>query len=181
MANDVVNVFRIDCDSIAVPLIEAEITGLVAELRAGTKFGVDAQWQPQNWQTLRFVSPWAPDFDMQDNLTKRLCAVHPSVVVWNFYCEEFLQAVGVRLSTLSSGQVDSVTEDAAIVLADIVGWDNEATENEWNYEAIERAVGALQAKCADKAVATWAARQSIPVAGVDLDPYYVVALGLHNY
>lgn len=64
---------------------------------------------PDNDDPCRFISAWAPDFDLQDHLVRRLAIIDPTVRLANIYREEFLQAVGTRVAWVSSSGIESTT------------------------------------------------------------------------
>ena len=143
MANNVVNVFSVECAAAAVGAVEHEVGRLATELVVGIGL-TDARthWAPDGERGFRFVSAWGPDFDLQDHVTRRLAAIDPSVVVSNYYCEEFYQAVGVRLAGVSDGAITAIVEDTAL----------EVTDDADSLDAPEEKIQTL---CADAARGRW--------------------------
>ena len=158
MANDVVNVFFIECHGFALKRIESAVVQLEQDLQAGLKLGEGrTRWEP-NWEyCLRFVSAWSPDFGLHDQLTTRLAAIDSSVIVMSHYVQEFGELVGVRIAGVSGDAVVAVEDNGAL--------DFEESSD----EVLEKATTEVLDQCQVRAEALWADRSPFPVELVDLD------------
>ena len=159
MANDVINVFSIECHSFAMKRIEAALLKLDQDLQAGLVLGEgQSRWEP-NWESsLRFVSAWSPDFSLHDQLTRRLAAVDSSITVTSHCVQEFGELVGVRIAGVRGEAVEAVEDYGAL----------ECEENASD-EDLESATARLMEECGVRAKELWANRSPFAVELVDLD------------
>ena len=116
MANDVENILRFQCAEARAPEV-AEALRKIAREVVRKKFDMGdhrTRWEPNGDEDWRFLSPWGPAEHLQDELTRQLAAVDPTVVVTNYYSEEFDQFFGARITRVERKKVRAYVHDCAL-------------------------------------------------------------------
>ena len=115
MANDVENILMFKCAETRAPEVVEALRKIAREV-VRKKFDMGdhrTRWEPgdKEW---RFLSPWGPAEHLQDELTRQLAAVDPTVVVTNYYSEEFGQAIGARITRVERKKVKAYVHDCGL-------------------------------------------------------------------